>query len=93
MVLVLRGSHLKEVEKISKIWSQMLETTAENSVVIERYFTQQIRMRSNFRIGRVFPTVTDPENFLGYMKKSEGVPENSNFSKVDQLNDETEENK
>ena len=40
-------------------------------------------MRSNFRIGRVFPTVTDPENFLGYMKKNEGVPENSNFSKVD----------
>ena len=41
----------------------------------------------------MFPTVTDPENFLGFMKKNDKVPENPNASKLEQLTAETDENK
>ena len=40
-------------------------------------------MRSNFRIGKVFSTVTDPENFLGYMKKKDEIIDNKQITKMD----------
>ena len=71
----------------------MLETTAENSMVIEKYFSEYIKTRSQFRIGKVFSTVTDPENFLSYMKDTDGIEDDKTSSKWDQLNLDTKQNK
>ena len=59
----------------------MLETTAENSVVIEKYFASYVKARSEFRIGKTFSTVADPENFLAYMKNKDGIEDDKTTTK------------
>lgn len=86
LVLVLQGKKLKDVEKISKVYSQMLETTAENSMVIEKAFSKCVKTRSRFRKGKVFSTVTDPDNFLSFSKLKEEVELDKEESKWDQIN-------
>ena len=71
----------------------MLETTAENSVVIEKYFSSYIKARSEFRIGKTFSTVADPENFLIYMKNKDGVEEDKTKTKWDKVCEEIGKNK
>ena len=50
-------------------------------MVIEKYFASYVKARSEFRIGKTFSTVADPENFLAYMKNKDGSEDDKTTTK------------
>ena len=84
-IYTITGKKLVALEKIMKIWSQVIEYMDKNCKYMQEKYNNILKSRSKFPFGKRLPTTHDPEIFIEFRKIQTSQPSANTKQKIEKL--------
>lgn len=91
-IYVITGPKLRQLEKMNRIWSQILDATKKNCHSLTDKYRNILTNRSKFPCGQKHATAFDPESQINHRRETTKQPNLALEQKVNRLREETTSN-